>query len=66
MILSIKYPNSEFQIPNNEFRPSNYKGKAEEKLKLLQKIIQRGKASDAEIAEDFDVTIEYVQNLRKA
>jgi hypothetical protein len=24
MILSIKYPNSEFQIPNNEFRISNY------------------------------------------
>ena len=35
-----------------------------EKLKNIEKAIKRGKLTDAEIAEDFDVTIEYVQKTR--
>jgi predicted transposase/invertase (TIGR01784 family) len=40
------------------------KGEQKEKLKNIKKAIKRGKLTDAEIAEDFDVSIEYVQKLR--
>jgi predicted transposase/invertase (TIGR01784 family) len=39
-------------------------GQMEERLKNLQKAILRGKLTDAEIAEDCEVTLEYVQQLR--
>ncbi|MEN9610625.1 MAG: hypothetical protein RLZZ628_1439 [Bacteroidota bacterium] len=39
-------------------------GKIEERLKNIQKAIQRGKLTDAELAEDFDVSMEYVRQIR--
>ena len=39
-------------------------GKIEERLKNIQKAIRRGKLSDAEIAEDFEVSLEEVHQIR--
>jgi predicted transposase YdaD len=42
------------------------KGKIEEKNKGIIKALQRGKLSIQEIAEDFEVSIEYVLNLKNS
>jgi predicted transposase/invertase (TIGR01784 family) len=40
------------------------KGKMEERLKNIQKAIRRGKLSDTEIAEDYELSLEEVQEIR--
>jgi flagellar biosynthesis/type III secretory pathway protein FliH len=42
------------------------KGKMEERLKTIEKAIRRGKLSDTEIAEDCEVSLDAVQQIRAA
>jgi predicted transposase YdaD len=42
------------------------KGKMEERLKTIEKAILRGKLSDTEIAEDCEVSLDAVQQIRAA
>jgi predicted transposase/invertase (TIGR01784 family) len=39
-------------------------GEAKAKWKAIQKAIQRGKLTDKEMAEDFEVSLEYIQQVR--
>jgi predicted transposase YdaD len=68
-ISSLKYYRDMKNVTDTAFQDGEIKGeikgKAETTLKNVQKAIKRGKLTDAEIAEDFDVTIEYVQQIRK-
>jgi predicted transposase YdaD len=40
------------------------KGKTEEKTQGIIKALKRGKLSNQEIAEDFEVTVEFVLNVK--
>jgi predicted transposase/invertase (TIGR01784 family) len=73
-ITSLKYYRDMKNVTDTAFQEGENKGKIEgkiegkmeERLKNIQKAIRRGKLSDAEIAEDSEVTLKEVQQIRAA
>jgi predicted transposase/invertase (TIGR01784 family) len=71
-ITSLKYYRDMKNVTDTAFQEGEIKGKIEgkiegkmeERLKSIQKAIRRGKLTDVEIAEDYEVSLEQVQQIR--
>jgi predicted transposase/invertase (TIGR01784 family) len=63
-VTSLKYYRDMKNVTDTAFQEGEIKGEIKERLKNIQKAIRRGKLSDVEIAEDFEVSLEEVHRIR--